>query len=940
MTAQIDLQRALEVFDQVVDLAGAERDTRLAALCAGDAVLHERVQAMLDADARPGEPFARIHDGLLPDAAAEQDTMLGRTIGPWKIIAVAGSGGMGTVYEVQRADGAYAQRAALKLVHIAGGAPALRERFLRERQMLAQLRHPHIAALIDGGFTEQGDPWFVMEYVEGMPIDQWCDTRRLDVRARGGLFLQVLEAVSHAHRNLLVHRDLKPSNLLVDAAGDVKLLDFGIARQIGNPDVTVFADRMVTFGYASPEQLHDAPITTATDVWQLGIVLHLLLAGSHPFGITGGTALAKQLQQLAGEPETLPRAAAHATPAQVAARGKPGATDLADTLRGSLAAIVATCLRREPASRYASVDELAADLRRWLQDRPVTAAQSGAGERAQLWLRRNRLLAAAICAVTVALLAGTALSLWQAREARRESARARESLQFLADTLAAASPEQALDSAVSVRQLLDSARQQLEQRHAADPEVHQPVQRMLGRLYFSIGEFGQAARLLGAGTQDVSPRDRTTAIALADDLVVHADALANIEEMESSVAALDRAAALRRQFAPDDPEQQVRALSFQTVGSVGKFGWDACRQQAERALAMALALPHPPIDVVLRQYNDLGSIANFNDDRVRLRQVTTEGLAFADAHAVPAQSPLRFTLLRNHAESLLLDGDYKAAESAARQAIEHAEKTGGIGNTRLPVLYHLLAGAQREQGRYRDALAVEQRVADMDSPENIGPRNTGVMLSTLARLHSLMGDYALSLRLNQRALADVAAANAGDMSRISVENTELQLLLADGQWQPALAGTDRKLAAIRDSQGEDSEQYAQLLVMRVEALRQAGDAARGRQALAEARQRLARRGVPEPHRQFGELMRQEAAFARMEGDLTAAEQAQRQAISNLQRGQNPLATAVARAGLADILMARGDSAEARALLEESLLPRQADRKAAESLGHRLGMRLR
>jgi serine/threonine-protein kinase len=625
--------------------------------------------------------------------------MLGRTFGAWKIVSVAGRGGMGVVYEVERADGAYAQRAALKLLHTGVQPSVLRERFLRERQVLARLRHAHIATLLDGGLTDCGDPWFVMEYVDGVSIDRWCDAQRLDVRARVELFLQVLEAVSYAHRNLLVHRDLKPSNLLVDANARVKLLDFGIAKQLQDPDVTAVADRAVTFGFASPEQLHDAPVTTATDVWQLGVVLHLLLTGSHPFRLARDTPLATQIRLLDGEPESLAASASRASATQATSRGAGDAAALVKKLRGSLVDIVAACLRRDPASRYASVDAFADDLRRWLENRPVLAARTGAARRTALWLRRKRLLAASIAAVALALLVGTGLSLWQAREARIESARSRESLQFLADTLTAAAPEQALNTEVSVRQLLDSARRQLDQRGAVDSKVRQPVQRMLGRLYYSVGEFKLAVQLLEAGLLEVEPGDRVSALALADDLVVYSDALGSLERNPDSLAASERAAALRRRFAPHDPEQQLRAQAHQTLGHVQKYGWEVCRRRAEAALAMAKRMPDPPVDVVMRLYSDLGSVANFTNDRSRLLQLSEEGLAFADRHAIPPESPLRFTLLRNRIEGLLLAGRAPEAEAVSRAVIAMAEKSGGVGATRLSVLYNSLAKSLLDQGR-------------------------------------------------------------------------------------------------------------------------------------------------------------------------------------------------------------------------------------------------
>ncbi len=319
-------RRALAAFREVVDLPIDQRAAWLEQHCAHDAQLIAQVLALLAADDREGEPFdgdARIWGQALHVSEEHEahDAMLGRQLGAWRVLDVLGRGGMGAVYRVERDDGAYTQQAALKLIRASTDSQAARERFLRERQILAALRHPHIATLLDGGISPQGEPYFVMELIDGQPIDRWCDAHNLGLRERVTLFLQVLDAVRYAHRNLVVHRDLKPSNLMVDAEGRVKLLDFGIAKQLEGGAVTATHDRALTFEYASPEQLHDAPITTATDVWQLGVVLHRLLSGSHPFGLTRDTPLASQLQHLERDPEPLtPRRRQAAARAGAAAR--------------------------------------------------------------------------------------------------------------------------------------------------------------------------------------------------------------------------------------------------------------------------------------------------------------------------------------------------------------------------------------------------------------------------------------------------------------------------------------------------------------------------------------------------------------------------------------------------------------------------------------------
>ena len=950
-TAAERQRRALAVFDAVIDLDDDAREPQLQALCGDDAQLLDDVRAMLAADASEAQPFlgnaAAWGEALRESGEASHDEgMPGRRLGAWRVVSVIGHGGMGTVYAVQRSDGAYAQQAALKLIRAAADSPAARERFLRERQLLAQLQHPNIATLLDGGFSDDGDHYFVMEFVEGVPIDQWCDAHTLDLRQRVRLFGQVLDAVAHAHRHLVIHRDLKPSNLLVDADGRVKLLDFGIAKQLEGSDATATSDRALTFEYASPEQLHAAPVTTATDVWQLGIVLHRLLSGSHPFGLTRDTPLAAQLQRLEREPEPLTRAASHANAQQATQRGETDGAALARALRGGLAVIVETCLRREPEARYASVDALASDLQRWLEHRPVQAAQLGRRARAVLWLRRNRLLAASVGAVALALVVGTGVALWQANEARRESARTRESLQFLADTLAAASPEQAMATDVSVRQLLDSARVELDKR-AADPQVKQPVQRMLGRLYESLGEPTIAADLLEQGLREVVPSRREEALSLAADLDSYSSALGVLERGNASVAAAQRAAGLRTRFASDNPAQQL--YIHDQLGAAYYRSGDNERAEQEwlQVLALARDMPDPPRDVVINAGQMLAGMLAFNGEYARALEIADQGIAFADRRGVPAEAPMRINLLRARGEALLKLGDAAAAEPVIRQAIALQQKTTSARGNHMAVLQNALAIALNDLGRFREAMQAVTVAETMGNAVTPAPTERAISLSNRASVHESAGDYAAAVDLGGQALRrlDEAGLAYDDAKRRMMERNHVRSLGFAGQRTEAF----RRMQALRERaralDGQDSAEYAfttwQLMVM----ARNMHDPVRGEPLLAEARQRWATL-VPDAHPVFIHALRSEASFARDRGELARAEAIQRDAIGKLEAaGALPIDLAGARAELAAIRFDRGEHGEARSLLQQALpvlrdavLPQETSRAAAELLATRLGMR--
>lgn len=947
-------QRALAIFDAVADLEGEARERRLLELCEGDADLLAQVRALLAADAEATDPFGnapRWGETMAADAA-DGDRQVGRSIGAWHIVGVIGRGGMGAVYAAERSDGAYAQRAALKLIRASADSQTARERFLRERQILAGLQHPNIATLLDGGISAEGEPYFVMERVDGEPIDRWCDARRLGLRERIVLFLQVLDAVRYAHRNLVVHRDLKPSNLLVDADGRVKLLDFGIAKQLQDSGATATHDRALTFEYASPEQLHDAPITTATDLWQLGVILHRLLAGAHPFGLTRDTPVASQLQQLEREPEPLTRAAAQASVEQAALRGGLSPASLSRALRGSLADIVQACLRRDPEQRYASADALATDLRAWLDDRPITAVRLSRGARAKLWLRRNRMLAASAGAVLLALLAGTGVALWQAREARMqariaqgESESARASLQFLTDTLAAAAPEQAMATEVSVRQLLDKARLQLE-RHQLRPESQRSLQRLLGTLYQSLGELKVAAALFDAGLAGAQPRDRSEALALARDMDTYAVVLNGMERCKESLALAERVQALRQRFAPGDAEQRMRSLK--TLGMAHNCMRDYKQAEADwrAALQVADGLPSPPVTEVVEIYNSLWLMLDMQGQYEQALALADAGLAFLDRHGRDMATPVRVGPLRNKATALFRVGRPADALSFMQQAIDLQRSSVGDNGANMAILYNDLSFMLKDLGRYREAADAARRAAQLGEAAGMGPAEAAVQASNLADALEMAGDYPQAVQGKQRALdlLDKAGVGKDDPNRRRVEVGLARALGFAGHFDDALGRMTRSREQARALDGENSMPYAYATWQAAVLAKNMRDPVSGIPLLEESVLRW-RKLVPPEHTVFTQAHRVRAHFARMQGDLALAEREQRTALDRFKTTQAaPAGLAVAQAEMAGILAAQGRQAEARALLQQALpvlreavLPQEVTRAEAETLARQLGL---
>lgn len=412
----IDWAKVELLFPDLLELPPERRSAFFDRHCRGEPALRAELEAMLVASERDSVldhvPQVRAHDdgGAVDLQPLAADTR----VGAWRIVRMIGRGGMGEVYLAQRADGGFTQQAAIKLLH--GDAARHAQRFEEERRILAQLSHPNIARLLDGGL--HGDrAWMALEFIEGSSITEHCRSRSLPLPARLKLFHQVCAAVAHAHASLIIHRDLKPSNILVNEAGQVKLLDFGIAKLI-DPNAAPLPTHTTAFtpDHAAPEQIEGGRITTATDIYALGVVLYETLGGRLPWSF-GDTPLSRAIDRLLREdPPPMSSAAT-----ETASDAVP-----AQELRGDLDAIVARCLRRLPQDRYATVQALQDDLDRHARREPVHARQGGRSYVARLWLRRHRMLAISAAIACMALVAGTSVALWQARQARIQAQQAQQ----------------------------------------------------------------------------------------------------------------------------------------------------------------------------------------------------------------------------------------------------------------------------------------------------------------------------------------------------------------------------------------------------------------------------------------------------------------------------------------------------------------------------------
>jgi serine/threonine protein kinase len=455
-----------DLFFRALELPAGEFDTWIETAARGEAWLASEVRSLVKAH-----------------LDAEAEALGARRIGPYRLERLIGRGGMGEVWLASREDGQFEQRVALKLVRPGLGAELLLPRFRQERQLLARLNHPNITRLLDGGITGDGQPYLAMEYVEGEPILDFCERRRPDLRARLRLFRALCSAVEYAHQNLIVHRDIKPGNVLVTADGVPKLLDFGIAKLVeSDRPASAPTLPLVTLRYASPEQFRGEPVTTASDVYSLGVLLFELLTGSLPYTLTGESA-----------PEVIAAVTAQ-EPLRASYVKRSGVRCVPP---GDLDAILAKALEKRPARRYSSVERFSSDIANYLEGWPVAARTLTSAYRIEKYIARHRVGVAAAGLVVLSLAAALVISLRSTQLARQQEKRAERVTQFLERTLASADPEQqgptfGRGAETKLADLLPSASAQVNSAFAGDPAAQARLHRVLGNVYISLQQFPQA----------------------------------------------------------------------------------------------------------------------------------------------------------------------------------------------------------------------------------------------------------------------------------------------------------------------------------------------------------------------------------------------------------------------------------------------------------------
>jgi serine/threonine protein kinase len=753
----------------VLQLPPEDRIAFLDEACATDTPLRLEIELLLGEldDTEPLLPPGATADRPLGDdgRASPQrpaETLDGALVGAYRIVRELGRGGMAVVYLATRVDGGFTQEVALKLIRRGVDTDDVIARFRQERQILASLNHPNIAQLVDGGIAPDGRPFLAMELVRGEPIDRFCDAHHLSIDERLDLCVAVGGAVQYAHRALVVHRDLKPSNILITPDRQVKLLDFGIAKllyteapELARPTRTSM--RVMTPEYASPEQVKGEPITTAADVYQLGLLLFQLLTGRKAYSLTGlGPAEVERVicEQDPPRPSTVARGAAtgettHAGSRSLWRRRSRGVSPELD-------AIVLTALRKEPDRRYGSVQQLVDDIDRYRRGLPVTARGNSWKYRTGKFLRRH---AAAVFAgvMMVAILAGV-IAFYSARlaaerdNAQREAKTATSVALFAAGLFEANDPYRSNKGETTAREMLKRGAERIDTELAGQPDVQTRMMRFIADIYRKLGLYPQAVPLLRRALEIQRRTFGPRSTDVAQTLYIYGATLDTMGQYKEARPLLEEAlSVLEERLGPNhlDVAKASAAVAalYRHIGSLAES-----RRLYERALAIEESALGPHHESVAIKVNNLGLVHESLGNRPEARRLFERAVAIHERNRGP-DHPLVAAPLMNLADAYRYEKNYAAARPLMERGIAITEKSFGSTHTDLATAINSLANLLNDTGAYEEArplyeraIQVYQQALGHDHP------NVAYPIRNLGNLHRAMGAYREALTLYERSL--------------------------------------------------------------------------------------------------------------------------------------------------------------------------------------------
>ena len=922
--------RLKQLFDQAIQLEPGQRKSFARDNCDGDEALLEQLLRLIESHDSETQLSGIVQDAAQQFEAAQPP----ETIGAYQIIDLLGHGGMGTVYLAERSDQQFEHRVAIKVVRLLGANREVIQRFQVERQILANLNHPNIATLLDGGETTDGSPYLVMEHVPGQSITDFCDAKRLKIKERLKLFTQICSAVQYAHQNLIVHRDLKPSNILVTDDGTPKLLDFGVAKMLredlqAGGQLTMADMRVLTPDYASPEQILGSNITTATDVYALGMLLYELLTGHSPYQLSSYTA-AEITEVVLEKTPILPSSfiatlGASNNESSIDVGSKRGSTAerLAKTIAGDLDNIVMKALRKEPENRYASVNHFSEDIERYLTGLPVKAHAPTWSYRAGKFIRRNKGRLAIASAVLIAFAATnvfyTSRLAAERDRALVEAQRAQEVATFVTDLFEVSTPDESRGAEVTARQMLDRGAERIGAELQTQPLVQVSLMQVIGSAYAKLGLNDSAVNTLETALE------RYEASETEDDpilgLLLHNLGVVYHSEArhEESAQMLNRALTFRRRVL--GPVHSDIAATLQSLASLAyEFDeYDKATEYLNEAETIVRSLDPPEflaLANVLRDRADLinklgdydGAITTYREVIALRREIS------GDDH------PQTLIAQNNLCDALVGAGRNAEAEEMLRQLLEARRRVLPAGHSDIATTLENLATTIKYQGRSEEALPFQLEALEIyrtsfpeDHPE------TAVSLNNLANLYHDLLDLDRALELHNQSLAMKRRLFGDEHSSLADSYNNLAALEADRKnYAGALEMYQRTLELDRKSLGEDHP-YVHTDLVGVGVMQ----SQLGRLDEAEATLKLALEGIRrvsgEDHPQVYNAMRELGIILIRQDRCPEAETYLTEALTGLERvfTGNPWQVASARGNLGTCVGLH-DPVAGEALIREAL----------------------
>ena len=852
-------EKIQSLFEKALELNTSERENFLKQECGDDSDLFNEVISLLIAD----EKQHSIFSGSVSDYIPVDDTTLdGKVFGNYRAIKQIGTGGMGSVYLAERADGHFEQKVALKIVKPGMNSNEIITRFEGERQILARLQHPNIARLLDGGISEMGLPYFTMEYVEGKPITEYCDENNLTIEQRLELFKKVCEAVLYAHQNLVIHRDIKPSNILVEEDGTVKLLDFGIAKVFEEDEDLKFVartgTRVMTPEYASPEQVRGEPVSTATDIYSLGLILYQLLTGCPPYEVTSTSALEMERIICLTEPQkpstmiTKISSSGAATeqktsPDFISRKRKITIPKLKKRISGDLDNICLMAIRKEPERRYSSIAQFITDIDNHLTGLPITARKSTAGYRTRKFIQRHKVgvVITAIAVIVIALVT-TFYTIQLAEErdkAQLEAEKAKKVSEFLAGIFQVSDPEQSKGETITARELLDNGVKRIENELSDQPEVLANMLGVTGNVYKSLGLYDNALLLLQKSffiNDSLLGDDSPETVKSLNDLASLNFAMG---EYESAIEKFSEALTKRKTIYGEESLEAAESMNDLAMVLREQGDYDQSEKLLNESLSIRKKLLSSESSEVAQSINNLGLLKEDMGDLDEAKKLLEESLQIKEK-IYGKVHPSYSETIGNLAFLLQQLGEYEEASKLFKETLQIDKQLYGDVHPSISTdLYNiasntaLMGDLNRAEKLYTDVLELDKKLLGEEHPY------IALDLNNLAGILSDKGDYSKaetlykeSLTLNRKIYGSEHPEVATSMSNLGVMYnrwgmySKAEPLLKDalamrikllGENHPNVVTSLNIYAALLASEGrykEAVEQYRKSLALRIKML--------------------------------------------------------------------------------------------------------------------------